>query len=157
MLEQIVRPFQTPTTVPDQSAIVTQVIREPTQRAILTWGAVGQQPKPYSTGVSFTVKDPFKFEEYERFTTDVRVQNPDDPNQYVVEQRIDKISFKKTNPSLQVPQTDNSGVSGGTSTTTTAASGGSYGGGTVSDTTTETTTQPTNDEHDQFILKPPTS
>lgn len=152
-MEQLVRPFQTPITIADKQTIVTSVIVESPQKAILTWGAAGTQPKPYSTGLNFKVVDPFKYEEYERSTTNVTISNPDDSSQFVTAQRIDKISFKKK-PTLLSPDTEPlSGASSGSSTTVVKSHDSGSG---VSDTAGETTKTPnTNtDESHTYVLKP---
>ena len=104
MFEQIVRPFQTTTTIVDRQITVTKPNKVALQKAILVWGAVGQAPT--MSGLSFTVKDPDnKFKETSRKTTDHRIQNPNDPNQYVVAQSIDSIAFQKLPASTSAAST----------------------------------------------------
>lgn len=95
MLEQVVRPFETNSSINDKATPITSVITIPPEQAILTWGAVGQAPDIFSINF-FTTKPKNTHKELSRKSTDVRVQNPDDPNQYLIAQRIDSIQFDST-------------------------------------------------------------
>lgn len=167
MFEQVVRPFQTPATINDKETIVTTVIRAPSQRALITWGAAGTKPTP-TGGLSFKVKNFNEYSELSRETTDVRIENPDDSSQYVIAQRIDSITFKKK---LKVPETAASGASGGASDNTGTTSG-NYNNDTetpattdstvsstsdvpAGDTTADTTTSTPKTENDKFTLTQP--
>lgn len=92
MLEQIVRPFQTPTTIADKATPITTPVKAAPQKATLSWGSVGQAPTLFS--INYQIEGTGKrFKEKSRRTTDVRIQNPDDPNQYIIAQRINSIEF----------------------------------------------------------------
>lgn len=155
MFEQLVRPFQLRNSINDKQVIVTKVAKVVTSKAIIRWGAAGTQPTPYSTGLAFNVKDPFKYEEYQRYTTDIRIENPTDASQFVTAQRIDSISFKKSDPSGGTEKTVNSGnQSGTTGGTATNTAGGGTPGSSVSDTASETVnTAPPDPKQQTFVLK----
>lgn len=61
----------------------------------ICWGTVGEMPtaEPVPT-VSFEVKE--QWQETSRKSHLVRVENPDDPSQYVMEDRPEEIKFTKT-------------------------------------------------------------
>lgn len=97
-LEKVVRPFQTgdvfaprvlPPTQPGQ--VVTQ-----TEPSTMTWsgensGDYDQGPDPWLYGYNANwVEDKSR-----RETETVRVENPDDPDQYVEIERINKAVFKR--------------------------------------------------------------
>ena len=103
MLEQIVRPFQ----LFDPTAgipIIVQRANVAVQPAVLSWGQAGELPtafqedEPDETGINFKLLEcDENLAESKRDTEDVRVENPDDPSQFVVVQRIKSITFKKAN------------------------------------------------------------
>lgn len=102
MPEEIVRPFVSVESF-SKRRVVVEVREEP--EAFLAWG----QPSQFSfednfrdlanTGRRFKVDDPDDEDNVEKFTetgrdvTEVRVENPDDPDQFVIVERIDKINF----------------------------------------------------------------
>src|SRR5712691_5167083 len=91
-LEAIVRPFQTPTTIADKAKPITTVAKSTPQKALLVWGSVGQSPDLESLNFNVTNSDRI-YKEKSRKTTQVRIENPDDPNQYIITQRINSIQF----------------------------------------------------------------
>jgi hypothetical protein len=61
----------------------------------ICWGTVGQMPSPIPIGgTDFTVKE--HWQETSRVSDIVRVENPDDPNQYVMEDRPKQVTFQRT-------------------------------------------------------------
>ncbi len=100
MLEQIVRPFADPNALAT-TRIVAKNLSPAFQRARLLWGATGQVPTPTEeqpgAGLSFKCeccKDGYG--ENTRKTSMKRVENPDDPSQYVMVEAIDEIGFDVT-------------------------------------------------------------
>jgi hypothetical protein len=98
-LETIVRPFQTPVVI-NQGRVVVSRLKVPVTPAELRWGTVGTLPTaveaPPGTE-NFNVQDCNSgFSETTRGTTDVRVENPNDKNQFVMVRRINNIAFKKS-------------------------------------------------------------
>ena len=68
-----------------------------TPEGLLCWGTAGSMPSPEQMPtVGFTVKYPEDWGEQTRATRDIRIQNPDDPEQYVVDRRPATIDFIKT-------------------------------------------------------------
>lgn len=129
-LEQIIRPFQT-AFPQNRDRVIASTVKQPPEIAQLQWGAAGQLPTateenpPY---LNFKVNDPSNDQsltEKSRTTQTVRVQNPDDPDQFVDVQRIQQIVFKA--PKTAQPESQYTSYS----TTATAVSGGStdLGGG----------------------------
>jgi len=164
-LEQIIRPFQSPAAIPDKRTVVTRPVVAAPEHAILVWGAAGQAP--IIEALNLKVKNNENtLKEVSRKTTDVRVTNPDDDNQYVMEQRIDKIQFSKK-PTLITPSQsgpvpgvdtgNNSGDSGGAATGT--AAGKAPDGSTVNNPTVSTgnqgAQQPVETKENYILVQPP--
>lgn len=101
--EQIVRPFQRLPTQTTQRIIASRT-KIDVPDAIAQWGQAGTLPgaieiTPTEDGFAFKVVDcDEQFQEDSRKTEDIRIENPDDPNQYVVDQRIKSIVYNKKEP-----------------------------------------------------------
>lgn len=89
-MEQIVRPFQSPNTINDKKTITILPKVGKSSEVALEWGSPGAPP--IINGLSLNLKAQ-EYKEKERVTTPVRAENPDDPNQFIMEARIDKITF----------------------------------------------------------------
>ena len=83
--------------------------------AVLEWGAPAQLQadntfREIAEGIAFRVNDlddtgaipVFSYQERGRSTSQVRVENPDDANQYVIVERADSISFEGEGVILQL-------------------------------------------------------
>jgi hypothetical protein len=105
MLEQIVRPFQTPTTIADKAFPTSRPVSVKVEKVLVSWGAAGQAPDQGGLNVEVK-KGTFNYAEKSRSTTDVRIENPDDPNQFIIAKRINSIEFTK-------PSVENQGIAGG--------------------------------------------
>lgn len=93
LMEYIVRPFQSPSVIVNTRRITTVVPNTPA-KAVLTWGGPGQGPTITVTGLNIHVKTgDVKLTEKIRTVTNVRIQNPTDPSQFVVEERPNTIAF----------------------------------------------------------------
>jgi hypothetical protein len=105
-LENLVRPFESTGAINDGSAVVTIDVTVPTSIPTLSWGEAGDQPN--SVGVNFSVKDPFNtWTEITRTVQDVKVVNPNDNNQYVIDQRPQSVQFSDgEQPADQTLQND---------------------------------------------------
>lgn len=103
-LETLVRPFETKS--PLATKRITPVRAEvPTETAGGRWGKAGNLPVPVEVPpgedpltIGFEVKKSKEHDLVSRETEKVRVQNPDDPNQYVVIERLKSASFKDKKP-----------------------------------------------------------
>lgn len=102
MMEEIVRPFASPGGLATQR-IVVQRDQVPVEPATLTWGQAGQMPTALEQdsanddgtyGFKLIVCDEALSEDT-RSTENQRIENPDDPNQYVVVQRVRSMKFRK--------------------------------------------------------------
>lgn len=101
-LEALVRPFQAPAPTATRR-IVSVRTKVPTETAGVAWGAAGALPTAVEVPPG---ADPFLFnfnvkkwnQETSRETETVRVENPSDPSQYVMVERIKKITFKEKDP-----------------------------------------------------------
>jgi hypothetical protein len=99
MLEQVVRPVQAPATLRFGSIPVDDTKQAP-EAATIRWGQVGDLPTAQEEttaedGTEFKVIDcDDKFAEKQRTVSKIRVENPDDPDQYVMVERVDRISFR---------------------------------------------------------------
>jgi hypothetical protein len=97
-MEQIVRPFQSPFPLATRRIVVRDrgVVRED---AIIQWGQAGSVPaateETPEAGGGFKVEACCKDvnTETKRETEQVRVENPKDPSQFVIIERIKKIAF----------------------------------------------------------------
>ncbi len=108
--EQLVRPFQITTTITNRRSPVTKAIKVAPQKAVLLWGSEGQAPEVRELTVNVKNSDN-KYTEKSRKTTDVRIENPDDSQQFIVAQQINNVTFTK--PAATAPSNNNSGASGG--------------------------------------------
>jgi hypothetical protein len=71
---------------------------------MLCWGAAGEMPSAEPLPVAGFVVENNK--ERSRRTQDVRIENPDDPSQYVIADRPTEITFNRlTNSSVPAPNT----------------------------------------------------
>jgi hypothetical protein len=102
-LESLIRPYQAPSTIGTRR-IVTVRTKVPEETAGGTWGVAGNLPVAVEVPpgedpalLSFTTKKKKDHEEISRVTEKVRVENPDDPSQYVVVERIKSVKFKEKN------------------------------------------------------------
>jgi len=92
-LEYVVRPFATKKVTPP-----TRLVESETTVAdavIVVSGAEGLVQKWTLTATQdFNVKDKDTYKEQSRKTTPKRVENPDDPDQYVMVDRIDSMKLR---------------------------------------------------------------
>jgi hypothetical protein len=112
-LEQIIRPFQLldPTATIRVEVVLGQV---PIQPAHLCWGAAGKLPKAVQqadnfNGVNFRVVEcDHHLKEKKRQTEQLRIEQPGNPNNYVITERIRHIQFENTDKQQydDVVQTD---------------------------------------------------
>lgn len=113
-MEQVVRPFQLPNRINDKKTI-TILPKIAKTNAALEWGQAGAPPT--ITGLNFNTKKEdkiYKEDASKRQSTDIRVENPDDPNQYIMEKRIDSMQFSVKDMLPSSALTGNSsGSSGG--------------------------------------------
>lgn len=116
-LEQIIRPFQSPTTLPKRRLISTNT-KIDDQTAEVEWGNAGDLPAPEKreedfSGIGFeVVKCDDNYNEKERKFNTVRIENPEDPTQYVMVERMNQIAFNKKNePGNQMQMYNNSTTS----------------------------------------------
>lgn len=101
MLEQLVRPFQSPFAVAQRRITVISVETSSLPDARLTWGTVGTLPAgAIEDDDKNLLVDGFKLEtcdntlaETSRRTKQIRVENPDDPSQFVIIQVPTSVSF----------------------------------------------------------------
>lgn len=98
---EIVRPFES-RAPQSKRRLVASNVKEPVEPAVISWGRSGsiagaQEIEAIDeTGISFTVLScDDRYEEIERKETTTRVENPDDPNSYVMVARPTYIAFNK--------------------------------------------------------------
>lgn len=120
-LEQIIRPFEKPSPF-GQLRIVATSIKAPTQIAHIAWGTVGTLPTAIESGVdgpaigpNFNVKkDDDQVTEKSRVIEKVKITQEDNPDNFVVVERIKSITFGQT-PDTGTPPTYLTKQDGGTS------------------------------------------
>jgi len=72
----------------------------------ICWGAVGDLPSPEPLpGVSLVVKPNEEWKEWGRKSEPVRIENPDDPEQYIMDNRPKTIDFNKKEGAKSAPNT----------------------------------------------------
>lgn len=104
MLEQIVRPFQTPNTLATSRVVIGRNTQVQVTQAQLIFGAAGTLPTPtiHATGIDFKVTNCDNTNrEKSRQTHKVKVQQPGNPDNYVMVEAIDQIVFSKTPDDVQ--------------------------------------------------------
>lgn len=113
-LEQIIRPFQSRDILSNRR-IVSKSTKIPTQEVIVEWGTAGEMPaateieKDEEGGINFQVVDcDDKYDEKDRKFNTIRIENPDDPSQYVMVERINQITFNKKSESQNMTMYNNS-------------------------------------------------
>ena len=134
MFEQIVRPAQKVSVTPTRRILSTREIVE-VKPAGATWGkpgtlpvAIEVPPEEDPAGISFTVKKDKEHElDYEGSKKQkVRVENANDPNQFVVEERLIKAKFVDKKPdTAAVYRVNPDGSEAGSDRTTVYSPGGS--------------------------------
>lgn len=92
-LEGIIRPFQQPDRL-TRRRIVATTTKVTVNPVSLTWGEAGTLPEP-QVGVNFSLKKEKQHVAIEVNYKQVRVENPDDPTQYVMVNRPTSIKFKE--------------------------------------------------------------
>jgi hypothetical protein len=96
MLEAL-RPFETPLVAP-KTRIVGKPLKQPLEIATLTWGGAGTLPTaiqiPVIGGGGYKIDPTSMNNELWRITEPVKIENPDDPSQYVIVDRITKLAFQ---------------------------------------------------------------
>jgi len=74
-----------------------------TEEARLTWqGSAGSYLSPPDANIGYGVQVEWLEDRSQRQTTDVRVENPEDPEQYVNVERIDKMVLKNTKTAEEI-------------------------------------------------------
>lgn len=89
-LEKIVRPFQTPEVFDARTLTPQQLQDENPDDAVATWGAPSSGDYTQFQ-ISGLVGGTTTYTEKSRVTENVRVENPDDPSQFVEVERIKEL------------------------------------------------------------------
>lgn len=94
MFEELVRPAAAPGSLATR-LLPSNNVQVQVTRARLIWGTAGTLPGPtVESGGGFKVEEcDTGFTETKRTTSNLRVENPDDPTQYVIIQRIESVAF----------------------------------------------------------------
>lgn len=113
MFESVVRPAQNPDVLPRRRIVSSQTVVDVVPGAI-TWGQSGQLPSPVEVPVgelpmrwNFKIQKSKEYKSTKMDTETIRVENPDDSDQYVMLQRIKKINFKDKKPDKLAAYPDN--------------------------------------------------
>lgn len=104
MLEGLVRPFQSPNAIATRRAVVATSNKQPAQIAQLIWGAAGAMPTAVALLVSGGINanidssnltgDTQNAEKKgSRVVVQKRIENPDNPDQYVMVEDTQAITF----------------------------------------------------------------
>lgn len=104
MLEQLVRPFQRPDLAPRTRIVVSTGAG--TAPIIIEFGEAGALPTGKQDTFELKLeKEKEQYKETHRTTRNVRIENPDDPDQYVMVQRPEKMKLdKKKTPADNDPK-----------------------------------------------------
>lgn len=127
-LEGIVRPFQQPDRLTRKRIVATNTKLD-INPVSLTWGEAGNLPEP-QVGVNFTLKKEKQHVAIEVISKPVRIENPDDPTQYVMVSRPTSIKFKEKAAPTFATYPNTAGTSGAPAGQTKAV-GDQFGGETV--------------------------
>lgn len=102
-LEQLVRPFQSPDAIATRRIVRSQTTITP-DPVVVTWGEAGDMPVAVEVPagedpqeIGFEVKKRARHDLVARETEKFKITNPDDPNQYVIAERLKKATFKEKN------------------------------------------------------------
>lgn len=128
ILEQIVRPFESPKVINDKKTKITKVKNLASDRAIIRWGSAGEAPETKQIGIKVIVKgqDVKKaFTQVSKKTTDIRIENPSDASQFVEVRRIDEIKFRRPKPFVDKRTGQPSNIAPGLQTPDVSATAGS--------------------------------
>lgn len=101
-LEQIIRPFQNTDILPKRR-IISNSTKISADEVIIEWGATGDVPAaseithdPTTGDIAFEVVHcDDKFDEKNRKFSTVKIEQPDHPENFVMVQRINQITFNK--------------------------------------------------------------
>lgn len=118
MLESLVRPFQRPTVAGTRLIPVGRSTRQP-DAVHAQWGASPQLPEKVTDLPNITLKsDQENWKEESRETRKIKIENPNNPDNWVEVERPEKMQFQKSkaakspplqstgyNPSQPVPAT----------------------------------------------------
>lgn len=100
MLEQVVRPFVSPGSLATGRIVVSRSSPRATTNVEFVFGAAGAMPTPTrDTGIGINVANcdnTNKEKQDQTVRTRKRIENPDDPDQYVIVEDIETITFAKT-------------------------------------------------------------
>lgn len=117
-LEQIIRPFQNPDVL-SRRRIVSKSTKIPTDDVTIEWGRSGDAPAASEVthdedtgGISFEVVHcDDKFDEKNRKFKTVRIEQPDNPDNYIMVDRIHQITFNKKSEANNMTMYNNSTTS----------------------------------------------
>jgi hypothetical protein len=97
-LELLVRPFQTKDVTPPRRIIGAEKPVDPVNVTIGSAGGTAFVFRAFAV-IEFKTEDSFTYREIDRKTHVTRIENPDDPSQFVEVERIDQIALRhKLNP-----------------------------------------------------------
>ena len=92
-LELLVRPFQSKDVTPSKRIIGAEKTVDPVNVSIGASGGTAFVFRAFSV-IEFKTEDSFTYKEIDRKTHIKRIENPDDPSQFVDVERIDQISLR---------------------------------------------------------------
>lgn len=134
MFEQVVRPSQRPNVVPTRRIVSVREVVE-VEQAGATWGKAGALPTAIEVppgedpaGITIVFKKDKEYNlDYDKSTKQkVKVHNPDDPSQFLVEERLKKAVFTDKKPdSVPVYRVNPDGTTADSDRTKTYSSSGS--------------------------------
>ena len=92
-LELLVRPFQSKDVTPPKPIIGAEKAVDPVNVSIGSGGGNALVFRAF-TVIEFKTEDSFTYKEIDRKTHIKRIENPDDPSQFVDVERVDQISLR---------------------------------------------------------------
>lgn len=97
-LELLIRPFQSKDVTPPKRIIGAEKTVDPVDVSIGAAGGTALVFRAFAV-IEFKTEDSYTYREIDRKTHIKRVENPDDPSQFVDVERIDQIALRnKLNP-----------------------------------------------------------
>lgn len=117
-LEQIIRPFQV-TDILSKRRIVSNSTKIETDAAVVEWGRSGDAPAASEIEHNAETGDfafevvhcDDKFSEKDRKFKSIRIEQPDNPENYIMVERINRITFDKKSEANNMTMYNNSSTS----------------------------------------------
>jgi hypothetical protein len=100
-IEKLVRPFQAPDLF-SRAKIPVVSENKLADPIVIVWGDVGEMPSPQSDFIGWTIEHKETLNEMDRKSDTIRIENPEDPSNYVMVKRAKEVNVAHKYP-VQAP------------------------------------------------------